>query len=405
MKKIFSCFLIAFAVMSICSCRSEDKEIKILAWAGIRHECMEEALSALNECGVDYYLAHCGSIGQALEYLDAGLDAGVMIVPGMPQLKDSTEKVVAALKDHPALLAYNVKDEPEVWDIPWLRQVNERLKVLDPVHPAYINLYPDWAWGGDAYEKHIDIYADSLDTPFYSFDQYPVMRQDAEGNPYDGDGEAVIVIRDTWYRNLEVFSEMARRHGRPFWAFALTKSHHLGAPSPPAFYPVPTLGHLRLQVYSDLLYGAQVIQYFTANAIYDSGSREKAPTFGIIRQMNDEIRFWSPVFAGCTVKSVHHHGGNIPFATDRLEAMPHRNLVSLEWEPCGKVNASCSGLLVSLLENDGREYLAVQNKDCENPARMILSFSRKTRLLGAGSPKAKDFDLEVEPGNIAVFEL
>lgn len=407
MKKYIRYIIVLVAVI-MTACSNESREIKILAWAGVRHDCLHEALPVLKESGVDYYLSHCGTLERAMEYLDAGLDAGLMIIPGLPELKDSTEKIVAALKEHPALLAYNVKDEPELWDISWLRRVNETIKSLDPEHPTYINLYPDWAWGGDSYETHINIYADSLDTPFYSFDQYPVMRQDAFGNPYDGEGDAIIVIRDTWYRNLEVFSKMARERGRPFWAFAMAKSHHLGPPSPPAFYPVPTLGHLRLQVFSDLLYGAQVIQYFTANAIYDSGLREKASTFDVIKKMNDDIKSWSPVFAGCTVRSVCHHGGRIPLGASGLESMPHRKLLSLDWEPLDRMNASCHGLLVSLLENDGREYLAVQNKDCENTALLNAAFKGKVRIFnnaGAESRKAEDFNLMIEPGNIVVFEL
>lgn len=234
------------------------------------------------------------------------------------------------------------------------------------------------------------------------------MRQDADGNPYDGDGDALIVVRDTWYRNLEVFSRMARERGRPFWAFAMAKSHHLGPPSPPAFYPVPSTGHLRLQVYSDLLYGAQVIQYFTAGAIYDPHRGGKASTFDVIRRMNDEIKAWSSVFSGCTVKGVWHHGENIPFATESLEEMPHRALKSLSWSPAGKVNASCSGFLVSLLENDGREYLAVQNKDCENQAVLDISFGGKAELLECGRRKRKvsgSLNLAIEPGDICVFKL
>lgn len=148
MKKIVSYFLLFVLSSLLWSCADESDGIKILAWAGVPHDRISDALPVLKECGVDWYLAHCGTIDTALEHLDEGHKAGLMIVPGLPMMKDSTEKVVNALKAHPALLAYNVKDEPETWDISWLRRVNEDIRKLDPAHPAYINLYPDWAWGG-----------------------------------------------------------------------------------------------------------------------------------------------------------------------------------------------------------------------------------------------------------------
>ena len=73
-----------------------------------------------------------------------------------------------------------------------------------------------------------------------SFDHYPVV----------GD-----TCRPEWYENLEIFSDEARKAGKPFWAFSLATSH---GPN-----PVPTPAMLRLQVYSDLAYVAQGIQYFT----------------------------------------------------------------------------------------------------------------------------------------------
>lgn len=42
----------------------------------------------------------------------------------------------------------------------------------------------------------------------------------------------------------------------PFWAFALALSHKLDNTH---FYRIPTLAELRLQVFSNLAYGAQAI--------------------------------------------------------------------------------------------------------------------------------------------------
>jgi hypothetical protein len=64
-----------------------------------------------------------------------------------------------------------------------------------------------------------------------------------------------MTSRSDFYANLEVCSTKAREAGIPFWAFALTTAH--------LSYPVPTMGQLRYQVYSNLAYGAQGIEYYT----------------------------------------------------------------------------------------------------------------------------------------------
>lgn len=191
---------------------------------------------------------------------------------------------------------------------------------------------------------------------------------------------------------------MAKRHGKPFWAFSLALSHHLGAPSPPAFYPVPTLGHLRLQVFSDLLYGAQVIQYFTFGGAVDTKTCQKKPEFEIIQQMNSEIKAYSPVFLGCNILDVWHTGETIPSHTKRLEAMPHRKVKLLD--------VSGEGAVVSLLENGGNTYLAIQNRDCVNEAELDIDFSGRVRMFTVdGLKRVESNKMMLSPGNIAIFIL
>jgi hypothetical protein len=177
----------------------------------------------------------------------------------------------------------------------------------------------------------------------------------------------------------------------------LALSHHLGAPSPPAFYPIPTLGHLRLQVFSDLLYGAQVIQYFTYGGAVDTKTCQKKPEFEIIRQMNSEIKAFSPVFHGCDVLNVWHTGDSIPSHTKRLVDMPHKKVKSL--------SVSGEGAVVSLLENGGETYLAVQNRDCVNEAELHVDFCGRVRMFTVDGIKPVENEMTLLPGNIAVYIL
>lgn len=381
--------LAALQVTAFSGCiqETERETIPVITWAGVPADMSEEIFPMLKACGVDCHLGLYGDSGEARVALKAAGDAGIGLIPGFPGIRDSTGTAVAMLKDAQALVAWHIKDEPELSDIRWIAELVRQVRSLDVEHPPYVNLYPDWAWGQDDYADNIEAFASQVDVPFYSFDQYPVTEKDGE-----------IQIRPTWYRNLEVFSAMARRHGKPFWAFALTSSHHLGAPSPPAFYPVPTPGHLRLQVFSDLLYGAQAIQYFTAGGLYDSGTSERTPVYDIVKEVNGEIKAYSPVFLGCSVEGVWHTGDTVPLHTQRLVTMPHHAVKSL--------SVSGEGGVVSLVSNGGHMYLAIQNRDCEHDAVLDISFTRKVRLFtpeGVGRYDGRPVTLTA--GNIAVFDL
>ena len=387
MKKVVLLLAACMWLLSAGSSKVEEPTIPILSWAGIPADKSDVVFPLMKECGIDLHLGLYRSLEEALTALDAGQKTGLGIIPGFPEIKDSTEFAVKAIMNHPALYAYHLKDEPETWDVHWLKELNQKVRSIDPSHPCYINLYPNWAWNEEKYVEHIELYADQIDTEFYSFDQYPVTEKDGQ-----------IHVRPTWYRNLEEFSSMARKYNKPFWAFAMAMSHHLGAPSPPAFYPVPTLGHLRLQVFSDLLYGAQLIQYFTAKGMYDVKTLGKSAEFEIFRKVNSEIKAYSPVFYGCKVKGVWHTGDAIPSHTERLRTMPHEKVASL--------SLSGEGAVVSLIEKDGKEYLAVQNRDCVNEAVLDVSFNGRVRQFTIDGLKAFNGDpFTLEPGNIVIFKL
>lgn len=362
--------------------------IPILFWHGIPAENTETLMPMLAQTGADIYLNNYADAAACLSALDIAEKNGVKMIAAYPAFRENPEAEYNKIRNHPAFAGYYIKDEPETWDIDSLARLVSRIQAVDRETPCYINLYPNWAWQEDKYADHIELFASSVNVPFYSFDQYPVTEKDGK-----------IVIRPGWYRNLEEFSAMARRHGKPFWAFALTESHHLGAPSPEAFYPVPTMGHLRLQVYSDLLYGAQVIQYYNFRGIYEKGTLAKTPVFDLVKQMNAEIKFYSKVFLGCDVKGVWHTGKEIPAYTKRLDVsdIPYLNQLDID----------SAGAVVSLLENGGVRYMAVQNRDCERKATLNVCFAKTVGIIRmeSGKTKLRRGNVTMDAGDIIIFRI
>jgi len=141
------------------------------------------------------------------------------------------------------------------------------------------------------------------------------------------------------------------------WAFALAVAH--GA------YPVPTVAQLRVQVFSDLAYGAQAIEYFTywtppqpspwdfhQGPITSDGKRTEV--YDRVKEVNGEIQALRGVFLGAKVLSVGHTGKTIPRGTR-------------SYQPAAPVNAlktgDSGGALVAGLANGAWRFLVVVNRD------------------------------------------
>ena len=410
MRKLFSLIVIAVAFLCSCSPRIHQSvgAISIISWGGISAEKSDTLYSLAKECGFDMHLGLYRAKESAVASMDAAARNGIDVIISFPQIKDSTESAVALIKDHPALYAYHLKDEPDTSDFYWLADLSDKIGELDPLHPCYINLLPNWAWGVEEYADKIEMFASEFDMPFYSFDNYPVVEEDG-----------VVSVRPDWYRNLEEFSAMSRRHGKSFWGFALAKAHSISDPWPDTVYPEPTLGQLRLQVFSNLLYGAQAIQYFNFTGIVDPVTCGKLPAFELVKQVNSEVRAYSPVFAGCSVQGVWHTGDSIPSGTVMLDGMPHEKVKSLALRqvecPIDERAYTCSvagpvaqsmGAVVSLIENDDATYLAVQNCSCLETAVLDISFDGFVSLLTSdGLVRFNGQPVVLEPGDVAIFRL
>lgn len=399
MRKLFS--LIVIAVAFLCSCSSKIHQsagaISIISWGGISAEKSDTLYSLAKECGFDMHLGLYRAKESAVVSMDAASRQGIDVIISFPQIKDSTESAVALIKDHPALYAYHLKDEPDTSDFGWLAELAGRIGELDPSHPCYINLLPNWSWGVEEYPENLEQFASEVDVPFYSFDNYPIVEVDG-----------CVKVRPDWYRNLEEFSAMARQHGKPFWGFALAKAHRISEPED-AVYPEPTLAHLRLQVFSNLLYGAQEIQYFNFTGIVDPVTCQKLPAYDLVRQVNSEIKAYSSVFAGCSVWGVWHVGDSIPCGTRHLETMPHEKVKSLSIKSLsvnGSEDAKGHGV-VSLIKNKGVIYLAIQNSSCTDSAVLEVSFSDKVLRHTPDSTLPCDscdlHTITIDPGSTILF--
>jgi hypothetical protein len=159
--------------------------------------------------------------------------------PGWEALLDAS---VADYSGHPAFAGYFVSDEPSADKFAQLAPIVSRLRDRDPARVAYINLNPDYVFGGDAarvYREYVDRFVTVVKPSLLSYDYYPFL--------VDGD-------RRTFFSSLGLIRDAAETRQLPFLLIILAMPH--------GKYRDPTDGELSWQAHHALAYGARGISYF-----------------------------------------------------------------------------------------------------------------------------------------------
>jgi hypothetical protein len=167
------------------------------------------------------------------------------------------------------------------------------------------------------------------------------------------------------------------------------------------------LSTLRLQVFSDLAYGAQAIQYFTYWTLYDpavgynnapiSSAGVKTGVYAIMQQMNKEINAISGIFSGAKVITVSHTG-DLPLGTKPLGRLP---------KPIKSLKTDGLGAVVSVMQNNLKTYLVVVNRDFTAPMALTINCAQGVSQIlktGVSIPQhSNNQTVNIEPGDVAIF--
>ena len=381
------------------SCFANDTEMPVIAFIGIPdRDTSEENFQSFSECGFSVSLSTYPSLDllvKACRYADK---YGVKVLGRCPEMVSNPTLAAQTLKRERGFFGYYLQDEPSVPEIQERQKEIERLRTIDMTHVFYINLYPyyreSWvepATKAKTYPEYLKA-ASATSCQQLSFDFYPIMTSG---------------IRPTWYHNLEMIRQESLASGKPFWGFVLSVPHEVPF-TPGTYYPTPTMGSLRLQIYSNLAYGAQAIQYFTYwtpsssrfhyhDAPIDKEGK-KTVTYPLVQKMNKELKTVSKLFHGAKVLSVHHLG-SIPQGTTRQTEMPV-NIRSLKI-------VGRQGAIISQLEKDGHRYLAIVNKSHENTLTVRTKARNKTprHLTKSLSEELMKSSYTVNAGDLLLFKL
>ncbi|MCL2742229.1 MAG: hypothetical protein FWE67_00085 [Planctomycetaceae bacterium] len=358
---------------------TSDGEMPIHAWVGIpANQSTVERFKELKYAGINVNFTFYPNIAEVEKALDAAQQAGVKVLPFCPELKNEPEKTVKRLMNHPALAGYHLRDEPSIADFAGLSEWIKKVQAVDSKHGSYINLYPNDLCverffdkevlesmkkeGKNPYAEYVALFLKEVPVPYLSFDHYPITQKDG-----------VNSIKVQWYENLEIIAAASQKAGMPFWAFALSNAHRNPGSAPGDPYPIPTVGDLKLQMYSNLAYGAQSLQYFTYWGMKKewmefqgapmTADGKRTEIYDRIKVVNDEIQTLAGVFLDSKVISVRHTGEQIPQGTKRLEQLPPK-IKTLETD---------GGAVVSLLEKGNRQFLVIVNRECQKTMKLTIT--------------------------------
>ena len=196
-------------------------------------------------------------------------------------------------KDHPAVWAIDIGDEPSALDFPYYGEVAKHTIAHYPNQFPYLNLYPNYALpgqdgrdlsktqlGSKDYREHIEIYCKNLPLDYICYDHYPWGWKNQIHNVFE---------------NLRIVADACSATRRSLWIVLQANRHVEGTINNRSM----TENTLRYQVNTALAYGAEVITWacwtagwWTENAIDTNGV--KTATYGKLKTVNAEIHRLSP---------------------------------------------------------------------------------------------------------------
>lgn len=396
MKSVFITAVLAACSLILTGCRSihpvaSTEPMPVLAWIGPPAEqTTPERYRELADAGFNISFSGFPSAEKFAQALEVAREAGVKLMVSCPELKSDPEGTVRRFMNHPAVAGYYLRDEPNARDFKELGEWVRRIRAVDDAQPCYINLFPTYAnaeqLGTPTYREHVARFLAEVPVQVLSFDHYPIV------------GEQ---LRADWYENLGIIAAAAREARLPFWAFALSVAHNP--------YPVATVDGLRLQVFSNLAYGAAAIQYFTYwTPVSTQWNFHRAPleadgtrtgVYDRVRTVNAEIQALAPVFRQSEVVRVAHAGEPLPRGTQRFDPT----------SPVRALNTGGQGAVISRLRNDTHEFLVVVSRELQRtmdlsirfePGAKVHEFTKQSRLRPL---KAGQFEDQVPPGDLRVF--
>jgi hypothetical protein len=363
--------ILAAGLLSLCgagfapSPEWDPKQFPISFWCGPPDQFITvERYREVAEAGFNYLMPPCeGSATPQRNRLiletakSAGLKAFIqdsrmpLAIGGDAAARERIDAIVKDFSRHPAFAGYFITDEPSASAFPGLAEVVAYLREKDPRHPAYINLFPNYAsteqLGVPNYRRYVTEFIRAVKPFAVSYDHYHLLT--------DGD-------RPTFFPNLATVRDLAIAGDLPFWQIVLTLPHFS--------YRSPTEAEKRFDAFQTLAYGGKGLMYYTYwhPGGTDSGEPiishdgKRTPQFDEIKRINADVAAAGKYLVDAIPSAVFHTGNRVPGGSIRPEGSP--------------VNVTGPGdITVGIFRRDTHLYTLLANRDYKKPVSTEAVFS------------------------------
>jgi hypothetical protein len=283
-------------------------------------------------------------------------------------VRKNIQSLAADVGKSPAVLGFMLQDEPHARAMPSLGLVAKTIQEFMPGKLPYVNLFPvrvsPERMGTPTYEAYVRMLVDTIHQPFLSYDNYSLVK-----------GEML----DWFYVNLEVVRRLSVQTGVPLWNCVLSNSHFNYMENTDATY--------NLQAYATMAHGGRGIQYFSyftwSNGNYRLGPIDqfgnKTPSWDMMRRVNNQIHALAPTLKKLKSTGVYHY----PDVPQECRPLSESKLVqSIEMNQ-RLVVAPVQGrfLIGEFVDDAGRPYLMLVNKDLNNSFQYKINLKKGTKLI------------------------
>ena len=345
--------------------------------------------------------------GQEVNGVDINLHEGTELMmickAGLDNYND-VKSNVNSFKSSPRVAGWFIMDEPHRVHFPEMTRKVNWIREFDTEHLLYGNLLnistSMSAIGFTSYDEYVHTFMREVGTGFISYDYYPVRQ-------YDDTKE--IYIEPDFFQNLEIVSKLAKYYRTSFWAFAHSVASNCGKVG--VSYPTPEEDHMRVQIFGNLAYGAQGVQYFTYKCpnpyggytYYDAPidvNNEKTPVWYMVQNINRDIHALTWVFLGAEFLGAGHTNAETPVGCSRLtkDMLP---------EGINSVTSDGPGVCVSMLKNGKNLFMMVLNGDIHKTQKVTIAKDIAVkRVLMDGTTEADaagSKEYELTPGHFVLY--
>ena len=363
------------------------KKFPVVAWGSVPEIYTNDIqYNNLKNAGINFSFSHFTSLDNAIKALDIAAKYNVKILLYCPELFSETEKTVNRVKDHPGLGGYLLSDEPDVSRFNFILSLVKKIKSIDRKNICYINLYPIYAsnkqLGNIGYQEYLNKFYSLFNLHIFSFDHYPITNG---------------VIKKDWYQNLEIVSRMTKNKNASFWGFVKIVSIKNAS-------EIINLSDLKLQLFTNLAYGAQGIQFYRYWSLPDKMYNGPISTSGLknknyyrLKELSQYIYNLQPVFLNCVVENIYHTESTVGASKFSNSALPFL-----------RINKA-KDLLISKIKNNDNLYVVFVNKSLVNKSNSIIYPGKDVTFFdknfkGVNADKGKPFNLSIDPGEIMIMQ-